>query len=113
MARAVLEDNECACPSALRRIKSEEKYIVKRKKGRHAACAAAPEKQYKSAIHEAIHRQFMAIHMFFGNPSFNRCPQIRKTERVEAIIPAGCTPCKILISGIERMGTVCGDMCSA
>ena len=92
---------------------SEEKYIVKRKKGRHAACAAAPEKQYESAIHEAIHRQFMAIHMFFGNSRFNRCPQIRKTEHLKAILPAGCTPFKILISGNEGRRTVCGDMCSA
>ena len=92
---------------------SEEKYIVKRKKGRHAACAAAPEKQYKSAIHKAIRKQFMAIHMFFGNSSFNRGPQIRTTERLEVILPAGCTPFKSLISGNEGWRTVCGDMRSA
>ena len=100
-------------PALCVELKVKKSTLVKRKKGRHAACAAAQEKQYKSAIHEAIHRQFMAIHMFFGNSSFNRCPQTRKIERLDAILPAGCTPFKILISGIERMGTVCGDMCSA
>ena len=70
-------------------------------------------RQYESAIHEAIHGQFMAIHMFFCNSRFNRCRQIRKTEHLRAILPAGCTPFKILISGNEGRRTVCGDMCTA
>ena len=50
---------------------------------------------------------FSAIQASTGAPKFE------KTKRLEAILPAGCTPFKILRSGIERMGTVCGDMCSA
>ena len=77
--------------------------IMHVKKGRHTAQGRRPRQQFKSAIQEAIHRQFKAIRMFFGNSSLNRC-----YSKTEAILPAGSTPFKILTSGNQRTMGVCG-----
>ena len=72
---------------------------MKRKKGRHTAQGRRPRQQFKSAIQEAIHRQFVATRKVFGSSSLESATV---PESQHFIIDMECAALTAIHVGINK-----------